>query len=121
MANPVFPASLAPLQDSKYYEVEQEDTSMRSKTEGGYVVSRARHTRTPRKTFSTGFTSISAAQFATLQGFFDSLTGGVVFDWTDPATGALYSVRFAEGPLKSKYVGMGNNRRYDVSFQLVQV
>jgi hypothetical protein len=121
MANPLFPTGLAPLQDSRYYDVEQEDNSLRTKADDGYVITRAKHTRAPRKTFTTGFTNMKDADKLTLQGFFDSMKGGLVFDWTDPPTGSVFTVRFAEGPLKFKYVGIGNNKQWDVSFRLEQV
>lgn len=113
MANPIFP-TLAKGQDSKHYGVELEDPAMRTQMEGGYVVSRAKHTRRPRRTFKTGFTGIGAADYATLQNFWDTVRGGsVIFDWTDPITNVVWQVRFAE-KLVFKYAGIGNTRLWDV-------
>jgi hypothetical protein len=119
VTNPTFPADLAPEQDSKYYGVDHEDVALRTKVDGGYVVSRAKHTRRPRRTFSTGFTSIGEAQRQTLVDFYEAVKGGsVIFDWTDPITGDTIAVRFAEGGLPFKYVGMGPTKLWDVQFKL---
>lgn len=140
MTNPVFPAPrnqvayalltpaqklIAPLeinksQDSKFYEVSLEDTSMVTKMDGGYVVSRAKHTRKPRRSFKTGFTAILNQDRVTLTTFYESVKGGsVVFDWIDPIEQVTYQVRFTS-PLMFKYVGMGVAQLWDVSFSLEQ-
>jgi len=118
MSNPVMP--LADLQDSAKYNVQQENTALAPKMEGGYVATRPRHTRRPRKTWSSGFTSLTEAQKTLMQAFFDSVYGGsVIFDWTDPATGAVVAVRFTtDTVLQFTYTGAGAMRRYDTSFKL---
>lgn len=119
MPNPVFP-TLSIGQDSSQYELEIEDPSMKSEMEGGYVVSRAKHTRAPRKTFKSGFTDLSGDDKATLTAFYETVRGGsVIFDWTDPASLTVYQVRFME-KLNFKYVGMGNTQRWNVGFSLQQ-
>ena len=121
MTNPAFPV-LSRGQDSKFYTVTQENPALSTKIEGGYVVSRPKHTRKPRKTFTTGFTGLSTNDRATLQAFYDTVRGGsMVFDWQDPITLNVYQVRFqGEDGLQFKYVGMGNQRLWDVSFSLQQ-
>lgn len=119
MTNPVFP-TLAKDQDSKFYEIMQEDSGMVTKMEGGYVVSRAKHTRAPRKTFKTGYSSILNADRVLLMNFYATVRGSsVVFNWTDPIENVVYAVRFASQPV-FKYVGMGVAQLWDVSFQLEQ-
>jgi hypothetical protein len=119
MTNPVFPASITGLQDSKFYNIELEDQSIKTSIEGGYVVSRARHTRPPRRTYTTGFSSMTASQLGDLVAFWDSVRGGsTVFDWIEPITQAAASVRFVEKSLHLKYVGMGPTRLWDVTFKL---
>jgi hypothetical protein len=103
-------------QDSAKFSVEQEDPSMQTEMEGGYVVSRARHTRTPRRTWTSGFTYIKTAGKTELETFWTSVRGGsAIFQWRNPSDGLDYQVRF-KGPLKFTYVGRGTNQRWDVSF-----
>lgn len=119
MTDPVFP-KMDKEQDSKYYGVELEDPAMKSKMEGGYVVSRARHTRKPRKTFTTGYTGILEPDRERLETFYNLVRGGsVIFDWTDPVQQITYKVRFAE-KIKFRYTGMGVSKLWDVSIILDQ-
>lgn len=120
MPNPVFP-TLTQDQDSSYYTVAMEDQSMKSEMEGGYQVSRAKHTRTARQTFTSGFTMLTAADFATLKNFYVTTVkgGSVIFDWTDPITATVLQVRFS-GSITFKYTGAGTTQRFDVSFKLEQ-
>ena len=121
MANPIFPSDLADQQDSKFYNRSNEDQALKTPIEGGYVVSRPRHTRTARITFTTGFTSMTDAQRIELENFYDSQRGpSNVFDWIDPATGTTYTVRFTD-KLDFKYTGMGPTKLWDVTFSLEQV
>jgi len=125
MPNPTFP-TLSRGQDSSLYSVELEDVSAATPMEGGYVVSRAKHTRAPRKTFTSGFTDITEADKALLDAFWTTVRGGsVIFDWIDPASAnggapVTYSVRFLGGPLKFDYRGHGPTKRYDVRFTVQQ-
>ena len=119
MTNPVFP-TLSQGQDSKLYGIELEDTALKTQMDGGYVVSRAKHTRRPRRSFKTGFTFIPSADKLLLEGFYDSVRGGsVIFDWTDPSTKVVYQVRFAE-KLSFAYEGVGSNQKWSVSISLDQ-
>lgn len=120
MSNPVFPPSLARQQDAKYYEFDLEDVAMKTEMEGGYVVSRPKHTRKPRRTFTSGLTCILDADRAALEDFYELVKGGsVVFDWTDPIDAKVYQVRFAE-KLKIKYTGVSTAHRWDVTFVMQQ-
>lgn len=119
MTNPVFP-TLTRGVDSKFTTEETEDVSLKTKIEGGYVVSRAKHTRTPRKTFTTGYTALPPADKATLEAFYNTVKGGsVIFDWKDPVSLAFFQVRFTEA-LSFKYTGIGNSRMWDVQIKLEQ-
>lgn len=121
MPNPIFP-TLSRGEDRALYSKELEDAALTTPMEGGYVVSRAKHTRTPRATFTSGFTFITDAERATLEAFYEQVRGGsVVFDWTDPiaSPSKVYQVRFV-GPLKFDYKGKGNTHRWDVRFTLQQ-
>lgn len=119
MTNPVFP-NLSKGQDSQFYEMTPEDPALKTSMDGGYVVSRAKHTRKPRRTFKTGFSSIIQADYTLLADFWDTVRGGsIVFDWIDPATGSLYNVRFAS-QISFKYVGKGDTKLWDVQITLEQ-
>ena len=126
MTNPVFP-TLSTGSDSSKHSVTQEDVSIRTELEGGYVSSRPRHTRQPRRTFTVGYTEIGDADRYLLNTFYDQMKGGsVIFEWTDPETkmfdpdGLTYQVRF-KGPLKWNYKGIGLARLWTVEFEVEQV
>lgn len=121
MSNPQFP-TLSTGSDSALYAVEAEDVSEKTSMDGGYVVSRAKHTRTPRKTFTTGYTDLVNADKQLIQDFWDNVArgGSVIFDWTDPASLVVYSVRFTGGTLQWKYTGIGPTQRWQVQFKLEQ-
>jgi hypothetical protein len=119
MPNPIFP-TLTNAPDSSKYGLEVEDPSMKTEMDGGYVVSRAKHTRTPRKKFSTGYTMLKNTDRDTLQAFYNTVRGGsVIFDWTDPASLVVYQVRFAAA-LTFTYTGVGTSQRWDVVLRLEQ-
>jgi hypothetical protein len=118
MPTPIFPHILTTgdEQDSKKFSVELEDPSLRTEMEGGYVVSRARFTRAPRRTWQSGFTFIKSPGKAELETFWTTVKGGsAIFQWRNPADGVDYLVRF-KGTLKFSYVGAGLNQRWDVTF-----
>lgn len=122
MTNPVFPnlALTNGGQDSTQFSINVEDVAIKTEMEGGYVVARARHTRTPRKTFNTGYKSISDTDRTALLNFYDSVAGGtLIFDWTDPVDSVTWQVRF-DGEMSFKYTGMGATKLWDVNFKLVQ-
>lgn len=120
MPNPVFP-TLTNTEDSSFYNLELEDSSMKTEMEGGYVVTRSKHTRAARRTFTSGFTFLNTADKALLDTFYGSTVkgGAVIFDWTDPVTTTVYQVRFLE-PMSFKYVGKGTNKLWNVTFKLQQ-
>ena len=119
MTNPVFP-KMDKEQDSKFYEISLEDVALKTQLDGGYVVSRAKHTRKPRKTFQTGYSSILNADRARLEAFYAQVRGGsVVFDWTDPIDKVVHQVRFAD-EMRFQYVGVGVAQLWDVQFKLEQ-
>jgi phage-related protein len=99
--------TLSTKEDSRHFKVTQEDTAMRTNMEGGYVVTRPRHTRAPRKTYTTGFTDISGVDAQTLLDFWDQVRGGSeAFYYTHPISQQRILVRFAK-EIDFKYVGMG--------------
>jgi hypothetical protein len=112
---------LSQSQDSKYYKPEQEDPAIRNPIEGGYVATRPRFTRPPRKSFTTGFSDLLDSDRATLMVFWDTVMGGSnSFTWVDPITNNIYQVRFAE-QMDWRYSGVGATKRWDVTMKLEQV
>jgi phage-related protein len=86
-------------------------------TEGGYDISRARHTRRPRRTFTFQFADISEAERVILQNFWDARLGGSgAFNWTHPITAVVYNVRFdRQMTMDFSRSGYGFNHRWDSS------
>jgi phage-related protein len=111
------------LQDSSKYQVQQENPAIASPMEGGYVLTRPRHTRRPRKTWTSGFQALTEAQKNTLQAFFDSCHGGsVIFNWTNPTDHTVVAVRFTtDTTLQFAYSGIGGTHQYDVTFKVQEV
>lgn len=71
------------------------DPTIRSRSESGYLKTRARCTRIPEKW--TVYYIITTAQKTLLESHVDSVgVGGSAFTWTDPVTSTTHSVRFAE-------------------------
>jgi hypothetical protein len=106
MADFVFPTNLWTQQDSKNFTVDQEDNAVKGETDGGYVDARPRHTRKPRKIFTTGWTDVNQATYLEAQAFYDQVGTWGVFTWKDPTTDVTYRVRFDKAP-KWNYTGMG--------------
>lgn len=118
MSNPVFPHS--DLQDSAQFRVSLEDPTIRSKAEDGKEMTRYRHTRTPRKTFMSGFTYVNDTVRQNIDDFWETVHGGsLIFDWTNPENDTVYQVRFME-PIEFKYVGVGDLKRWDIAFKVRQ-
>ncbi|CAG9228893.1 hypothetical protein [Burkholderia vietnamiensis] len=110
-------------QDSSKFQQKKENPALASKMDGGYVVTRPRHTRPPRRTFTTGFTSVDEATKEAFDAFFDSVHGGsVIFIFIHPTTKEQVPVRFTtDTELNWKYSGAGTNFRWDVDFKLEEV
>lgn len=106
--------------DSKTFGVSLEDPAMRSETEGGYVITRARHTRAPRKTWAFGYKMLTNADRLALENFVTTVRGGsLIFTWLNPQDFVTYNVRFKELP-KFGYEGLGTVQRWNCSMTLEQ-
>jgi len=107
--------TLSKKQDSKYFSESAIDPVMKTKVDGGYVMTRAKYTRTPRRTFTTGFSLITDNDKALLQTFWSDVKGGSdAFEYTHPISSESVTVRFT-GSYTFKYAGAGDNYRWDVS------
>ncbi len=70
------------------------DPAIRSRSEGGYVTSRARFTRIPRR-WTVRYDWVSKVNKDTLKTFEDARRGGSdSFTWTNPENSTSYTVRF---------------------------
>lgn len=114
MTIPIFPVSLAQLQDSKHFGLGIEDKTLKGEVDGGYTHARPRHTRKPRRTFKTGYTEITQSEFEELLGFYDEVGGYTKFSYTDPTTGIVYVVRFGK-PFTPKYTGIGPTKLWTIT------
>ena len=116
MPNPIMP--YVTEQDSQYFMESPEDPAMRTDMEGGYEISRARFTRAPRRTYTSGFTRMTQTQKDALDTFYDSVKGGsVVFDWTHPQKNTVMQVRFTKA-MTAKYAGRGGVHYWDIQFEV---
>lgn len=103
------------LEDSSKFSRDPVDQGIQYHTEGGVFLSRPRNTRDPGVVFTTGWTNISAANFAKLEVFYKSVHGSSYqFTYTDPSTSETFSVRFLK-PYKSTYTGVGAYKRWDIN------
>lgn len=104
--------------DATAFKMSYENPAVQEgETEGGYVITRARHTRRPRRYFTIRFLDITEADRLLLEDFWDDHRGGSVgFNWTNPITAAVFNVRFDSGAsLEFSRTGYGTNHRYDTS------
>lgn len=122
MTTPVFPLdNNTQGWDSKLYKVTSEDPAIKAEMEGGYMISRPRHTRTPRKTIQFGWHSMADADYQALKAFWNQVFGGSMnFTWHDPYTNTDLTVRFKQA-IDETYVGMGDTRLWDVTVTVEQV
>ena len=109
MAN--FP-TLSIGEDASKFDVDYEDVTLKSKTDGGYVFTRPRHTRTARRMFTTGLKDISHADYLVMTAFVELHNTHTAFSYTLPTTSEVVNVRFMKVP-KAKYKGYGTNFRYN--------
>jgi hypothetical protein len=118
--------SLLNKQDSGKFGFEQEDVGIRSEMEGGYVLTRPRSTRTPRRTWLTGFTDISNEDKLLLEDFFNEHGTYLEFTYIVPVPDTLggsneeVQCRFSE-KFVWEYKGFGTNARWNVSMKIEEV
>ncbi len=115
------PSGMALKEDSAFYSQKRIDKTVRIETEGGYVVTRPRTTRPPRREWTTGWSEITHADKLKIEVFYESVMGGAnSFTWTDPVSLIEYTVRFV-GDLEFQYKGIGPTKLWAVKVKLEQV
>jgi phage-related protein len=107
-------------QDGTKFGFEQEDVGLRSEMEGGFILTRPRHTRTPRRTWTTGFTGLTQTDKATFEAFVNEHGTFKAFDYTLPVVGGTFSCRFKEIP-KYKYQGIGATMLWEIDCIIEEV
>jgi hypothetical protein len=118
--------SLATKEDSAKYGFEQEDNAVKPQMEGGYVLSRPRFTRRPRRTWKTGFTDITNADKLLLEAFYNAKGTHMSFTYlvpvpdTEGGSKETVTVRFKE-PLKFTYAGIGATAHWNVEVSLEEL
>lgn len=121
MPNPTFPQlSQGALLDARQFAIQYEDPAQRTEMEGGYVITRAKHTRAPRRTFNVVYRQLNADDKLLIEAFYDSVKGGsVIFDWINPQNLLTYQVRM-KASMSLAHVGRGFTQRWDCSMVLEQ-
>lgn len=113
IANPSLPIS------EKYA-----DPALRSKSDGGYTMTRPRYTRVPR-TWELKWPAMSHADYQTFSTFYTgtAIGGSVSFSWTCPTDGAAKTVRFAAEPKAEiiAWTSAGTPRLWAVGVTLEEV
>lgn len=140
-------ALLSRPMDRKHYGLSIQNPAVSTESEGGYIITRPRFTRRPRRTWTFGYTDISMADKSRIEQFYNDMLGGsMMFYWVDrhalegenwrrqndpthpnykgPAVDAsqfTYLVRFTD-ELSFKEAGIGGNLRWDVpSIKIMEV
>lgn len=97
------------------------DPTLRSEKEGGYVSTRPRFTRIPKKwkiAYQQG-NSLPSADKTTLEAFEETVkVGSDMFSWVNPFDSQTYTVRLA-GPIVFKPIV--GSLRWEASFELEEV
>jgi phage-related protein len=104
--------------DASAFKMSYENPSTKEgETDGGYVITRARHTRRPRRIFTIRFVDITETDRLALEAFWDARRGGSeAFNWTNPVTSDVFNVRFdSQNSIEFNRVGYGTNHRYDTN------
>lgn len=94
----------------------REPSSIKSKFESGYVLTRARFTR-ERKIFNVSYSLLSNDNKALLEAHIDDVLDISTFSWTHPVTNVSYTVRYQIVP-QFQYV---QYQRWNINFILEQV
>lgn len=103
--------------DASSFKESSENPVHADEMEGGYVVTRAKFTRAPRRAFMFKHADLSNAEKDSLQSFWNDRKGGAgAFNWTHPVSGQTINVRFApDMELEFERTGYGTNHRWDSS------
>ncbi len=83
--------------DQKTYKEQAENPAIITPQEGGYDITRPRHTRRPRRYFVFRYRHLTNAEKELLQQHWDAVRGGSeAFEWIRPTDGQSFLVRYHE-------------------------
>jgi len=112
------PTFLKDKHDSaKFKETHREDPSIDFEAEGGWIMSRARFTKRPARTFTLGFTDVTDTRKTSMVDLYNDTRGSadIITNWEHPVTREVIDVRFKKGSIPSyKYKGYGGTHRWDI-------
>ena len=109
-----FPPRGMPKEHSKYHRITPIDPNIRAEMEGGYIITRARNNREPRRQIRTGYELLYDNEKLVLESFQNGRKiTGLTFTYALPTTGEIVVVRF-EQPISFEYIGMGPTKLWRV-------
>lgn len=95
------------------------DPTLKSQSEAGYELTRAKFTR-PRRKWGVNYDLLNDTDMGLLRAFeVEVQVGALSFTWTHPVSSTVYTVRFG-GPITGPDVSKGGIN-LKISFDLVQV
>jgi hypothetical protein len=107
--------------DSSTWNQTAEDPALRTKIEGGYVVTRRKYTRPPRRSWKLGWTETTDYFKGLVEVLWNAVGGGSdSFTMIDPPTGATITVRFSAQPTY-QYVGVRDAHRWTITAEVEEV
>lgn len=113
--------SQLPVTSDNKFEFSLKNPAMRAETEGGYVITRTRFKRAPRKMFTLNYVLLNSTDQFTLETFYKDMQGGSdTFFWQNPNDGITYTVRFVED-LRFTLRQMGTRKEYECQIKLEEV
>jgi hypothetical protein len=115
-----FPSLSTKPAQSEFREESAYDPTLRSKSEGGYLKTRPRYTRMPRK-WRLVYPWMSGTDKDTLWAFeVARKVGGESFNWTNPQDSQVYVVRFG-APILYRLLKVKGDDTWRVEFDLEEV
>lgn len=91
-----YPSTIKTLDAASFTESYENVAAKSGDMEGGYVISRPKFTRAPRRTWTFNYVEMSDAEKKKLSDFWILVKGSsAAFDWKHPISGLTINVRFA--------------------------
>lgn len=104
MADITYPTSL-PLPGKTLTRTRSREMLV-SKKESGVRQTRPRFTAA-RMRWKVQYVGVSTGEMLAIEEFFESVEGGVLFNWEDPHTGEEYEARCLTGEIEWRHIGSG--------------
>ena len=109
-----YPTGIKYLDGLTFTQLQEDPAIAEAKMEGGYVLSRPRFTRRPRRTFSFDYVDMTDTSKTSLETFWNTVFGSAnSFTWVHPITFENILVRFSKDTkMKFTRVGYGPINRW---------